>query len=71
MLKYGEPFNPFGIFNGLFIPNSIAMSDISDSAKLLLGRLNQFAGPDGQAFPSRNTLATALHWKLRKLDRNI
>ena len=70
-MKYGEQFNPFGYFTGLFIPNCIAQSDLSDSAKLLLGRLFQYAGRDGKAFPGRKELKTELNWKIRKLDRYI
>jgi len=70
-MKYGEQFNPFGLFRGLFVPNCIAQSDLSDSAKLLMGRLFQYAGKDGNAFPTRNSLAKELNWKLSKLDRMI
>ncbi len=70
-MKYGEQFNPFGYFVGLFIPNNIAQSNLSDSSKLLLGRLFQYAGRDGKAFPSRKELSTELCWSLSKLDRSI
>jgi hypothetical protein len=70
-MKYGIPFNPYGMFHGLFIPNCIAQSDISDRAKILMGRLIQYAGPNGECFPSRKRLCKELRWKLRKLDHVI
>lgn len=70
-IEYGTQFNPFGWFYGLFIPNCIAQAPIPDSSKLLLGRLFQYAGKDGKAFPSRKQLTIDLAWKMSKLDRVI
>lgn len=71
-MQHGERFNPYLKFYGLFVPNSIAMSPkIPDASKLLLGRLMQFSGQDGKAFPTRKRLCVELGWNLRKLDRAI
>lgn len=72
MPTIGNEFNPYGLFHGLFIPNCIAQSTyLSDQEKLLMGRLYQYAGRNGKAFPKRTVLAQELAWNLRKLDRNI
>ena len=72
MFQFGMEFNPYGLFHGLFIPNCIAQSNLlSDQEKLLMGRLYQYAGRNGRAFPSRTKLAVELSWELRKLDRVI
>ena len=70
-MREGEEFNPYMKFYGLFVPNSVAMSAIPDAAKLLLGRLMQFSGEDGKAYPRRKRLAKELCWKIRKLDEQI
>lgn len=71
-MEYGQKFNPYGLFTGLFIPNRIARyKDLSDQSKLLLGRLFQYAGQNGLANPKRATLAKELGWKIRKLDHAI
>lgn len=58
MPKPGEKFNPFKVFVGLFIPNALARyKKISANAKLLYGRLAQFAGKDGRCFPSQALMA--------------
>ena len=71
-MKHGEEFNPYKQFYGLFIPNSIAMQpELLDSHKLLLGRLMQFAGQNGKAYPTIKRLAKELAWKTQKVQRNI
>ncbi len=71
-MKTGEVFNPYLQFHGLFIPNSIAMSDIIPSnSKLLLGRLMQFAGSDGKAYPTRKKLCKELGFTLSTVNRAI
>ena len=71
MINIGDKFNPFGLFVGAFIPNCVYCHNISDSAKLLLGRLYQYAGRDGKAFPTRKALSKEMCWQLGKLDRYI
>lgn len=71
-MKHGDEFNPYKQFYGLFIPNSIAMQPaLLDSHKLLLGRLMQFAGQNGKAYPTIKRLAIELAWKPQKVQRNI
>lgn len=71
-MKHGEEFNPYKQFYGLFIPNSIAMQpELLDSHKLLLGRLMQFAGQNGKAYPTVKRLSKELAWDKRKVQRNI
>lgn len=48
----GDPFNPYGMFSGIWIPESLLKySALSPSAKLLYGRLARFAGENGRCFP--------------------
>ena len=57
-MKPGDRFNPFNLFVGLFVPNGLARyKKISANAKLLYGRLAQFAGKNGECFPSQALLA--------------
>ncbi len=45
------------MFQGVFIPNALlAHKDLSQSAKLMWGRLAQYAGKDGRCFPKIETL---------------
>lgn len=70
--EIGKPFNPFNMFKGAYIPNGIMeCPTISDRLKLLMGRLFQYSGRNGTAYPFRKTLAKKLGWDLRKLDRVI
>src|ERR1044072_7787075 len=49
----GDAFNPYGMFNGIWVPEQLLRcSDLSASAKLLYGRLARFAGENGRCFPS-------------------
>ena len=61
MPQVGEVFNPYRLFNGVWIPNSVMRSRaISSGSKLCLGRLFQYAGEKGFCYPSQKTLATEL-----------
>ncbi len=56
-LKVGQPFNPFGMFNGIFIPEALVRyKGISAGAKLAFGRLARYAGQDGRCYPAVATL---------------
>ena len=58
MPQVGQPFNPFKIFVGSFIPNALLRyPDLSPSAKLVWARLAQYAGQDGMAYPKMATIA--------------
>ncbi len=59
--KPGEPFNPVGLFNGIFIPEAICKyRGLPLGAKMVYGRLCRYAGRDGAVYPSLSTLATEL-----------
>jgi hypothetical protein len=50
-LQPGEPFNPYRMFNGLYIPEGLARCPwISPGAKLAWGRLARYAGEDGRCY---------------------
>src|SRR3954468_8345177 len=56
-LQMGEAFNPFQLFIGAMIPSAVLRNpDLSPSAKLVFARLAQFAGRQGKAWPSEQTL---------------
>jgi len=64
-----ETINPFNMWQGAFIPNWIMRrSEITATAKLVYGRLCQYAGRDGQAYPSIQTLADEVGIKRRQLS---
>lgn len=70
MMKIGEPFNPYRLFHGVFIPNSLLKyKGISHGAKLCYGRLSQYAGENGYAYPSYKTLANELGMSKRTAIR--
>jgi helix-turn-helix protein len=56
-LRLGQPFNPYRMFVGLFIPEGLARSSrISAGAKLAWGRLARYSGVDGRCHPTMKTL---------------
>lgn len=56
--QVGMPFNPFGIFNGVFIPENVVRSNLlTFGAKIAYGRLLRYAGQDGKCYPAVKTLA--------------
>jgi hypothetical protein len=59
--KPGEPFNPYGLFNGIFIPEAICKyRGLSLGAKMIYGRFCRYAGRDGAVYPALPTLASEL-----------
>lgn len=67
-LKPGQQFNPYRLFTGVFIPNAIVRSTkLTSTEKLVLGRLFQYAGANGQAFPHQVTLAQDVGIKRRQV----
>ena len=57
-LEPGQPFNPHLMFQGLYIPESLAKyRDISPGAKMAWGRLARYAGEDGSCYPVVGRLA--------------
>lgn len=68
----GRRINVFGRFRGAFIPNAILQHPgLTPSAKLMWGRLAQFAGRDGSCYPSLPRLATELALSKRQVMRVI
>jgi hypothetical protein len=71
-IRIGQPFNPFGFFNGIFIPESMVRSTrISPGAKLTYGRLTRYAGQDGKCYPAVATLATQIGVSDRQTQRYL
>lgn len=71
-MKPGDRFNPFNLFVGLFVPNGLARyRKISANAKLLYGRLTQFAGKNGECFPSQALLAQEIGLTERAIRKLI
>jgi hypothetical protein len=60
-MNIGQPFNPFRLFTGIFIPEGLVRAKgISPGAKLAYGRLARYAGQDGRCYPSVGTLASEI-----------
>ena len=57
-MEVGQRFNPYKLFIGCFIPNSLAKyKGLSALSKLVWARLAQYAGENGICYPSLETLA--------------
>jgi hypothetical protein len=71
-LKPGQPFNLFGMFNGIFIPEALVRAKgVSLWAKITFGRLARYAGQNGNCYPSVKTLATELATSERQTQRYL
>jgi len=71
-MKPGERFNPYGLFNGSFLPEQISrFKRLSLGAKVIYGRLCRFAGEDGDVFPALRTLADETGISERQAQRYI
>jgi hypothetical protein len=71
-MKPGDPFNPYRLFNGLFVPEALAQfSDVSPGAKLAYGRLARYAGQNGKCFPATDTLGAELGVSERQARRYV
>lgn len=71
-MKIGEPFNPWKLFQGAFIPNWLLMRpDVSPGAKLCYARLMQYAGRNGECFPRQDVLADELGVHKRQVQRYV
>src|ERR1700733_10712889 len=56
-LQPGQPFNPYKMFTGLFVPEGLARCrSISAGAKLTWGRLARYGGANGHCHPKMETL---------------
>ena len=71
-MKIGQQYNPFKLFVGALIPNALMRSkELTSSAKLCFGRLVQYAGVDGIAYPSHKTLAEEIGLSERSIERPL
>mgnify|MGYP000950569296 CR=1 FL=1 len=72
MHSAGEFYNPWRLFIGCIIPNAISRStELSSTAKLVFGKLCQYAGQNGQAYPSYKTLAGDVGVERRQAIRAV
>ena len=63
-------FNPYNRSTGSFVPNSVMRSrSLTALDKLCLGRLMQFAGKNGECWPSQRALAAELGVERRQVRR--
>lgn len=68
----GEIYNPFRVFKGSFIPNAVLKCrDLSATSKLVFGRLCQYAGEDGEAYPSYSTIGREVGIERRQTIRAV
>lgn len=66
-MQIGQPFNPFRLFTGIFIPEGLVRAKgLSPGAKLTYGRLVRYAGQDGECYPSVPTLAAEIGVSVRQ-----
>jgi hypothetical protein len=71
-LQPGEPFNPYRMFNGVFIPEGLTRCPwINPGAKLAWGRLARYAGEDGRCYPTVKTLASEIGMGARQARRHL
>jgi len=71
-LEVGQPFNPFRLFNGIFIPDALVREKgISPGAKITYGRLTRYAGEDGECYPAVPTLACEIGIGERQTQRYL
>jgi hypothetical protein len=71
-LQIGQPFNPFGLFVGIFIPDALVRTTgISAGAKLTYGRLARYAGQDGNCYPAVPTLASEIGMSARQTQNYL
>lgn len=71
-LQVGQSFNPFGLFNGLWVPESLARCRwLSGGAKLAWARLARYAGRDGRCYPTMKTLGQEIGVGERQAQKYI
>ncbi len=71
-LQRGQPFNPYRMFVGLFIPEGLARySRLSGGAKLAWGRLARYAGMDGRCHPTIKTLGKEIGVGARQAQKYV
>jgi Helix-turn-helix domain len=68
----GQPFNPYKMFIGAFVPNWLLQrKELCQGAKLYYARLAQYAGEDGHAYPSQRALAAELGVSPRQVRKYV
>lgn len=71
-MTVGQPFNPHGLFNGIFIPEALLKAkSLSLGAKVVYGRLTRYAGKSGLCYPAMGTLASEIGLEARQARRYI
>jgi len=71
-LAVGQPFNPFRVFNGIFIPEALVRSkELSAGAKITYGRLTRYAGENGECYPAVPRLAAEIGMGERQTQRYL
>jgi hypothetical protein len=71
-LQVGQPFNPFGLFHGIWVPDALVRAKgISPGAKLAYGRLARYAGQDGNCYPAVRTLAAEIGIRVRQTQNYL
>jgi hypothetical protein len=71
-LRVGQPFNPFRLFQGIWIPEALLrMKGILPGAKLIYGQLARYAGPDGDCYPAVPTLASKVAISVRQTQKYL
>lgn len=70
--QLGQPFNPFHLFHGVFVPDALVRyRGLNPTSKFLWARLARYAGRDGRAYPSVPTLAMELGLSDRQVQRGL
>lgn len=60
-LVVGQPFNPYGMFHGVFVPEALCRwPKLNPGSKLCYARLARYAGANSECYPSVKTLAAEL-----------
>jgi uncharacterized phage protein (TIGR02220 family) len=71
-MNTGQKFNPYRLFVGVHIPNAILRYEkLSLGAAVCYGRLAQYAGENGLAYPSNKTLSEELGVSPRSIQTYI
>ena len=71
-MRRGEPFNPYRMFTGVFVPEALVKwPGLSPGAKLAYGRLVRYAGEDGKCYPSLGTLGRELGTSRQQAKRYV
>lgn len=69
-MKQGEPFNPHGLFTGVFVPDAIlSCKSLSSTEKLVLCRLYRYAHKKGYAYVTHAQLAHEFNLSKRQVIR--